>query len=67
MQIITRKSNRRLDKVTKIVGNISNNQGDIAIIETKHKAHVSDVEKLINKNIITLKNYILNTKIIINI
>jgi hypothetical protein len=91
------KSDRRLDKVAKLVGNISNNQGDIAeeffynslkakpsvaginydfieanahrsknkiedeydillvngkdiaIIETKYKAHTSDVEKLINK------------------
>jgi len=91
------KSDRRLDKVAKLVGNISNNQGDIAeeffynsladkptlsginydfidknvtrrkdkvedeydillvngkdiaIIETKYKAHTSDVEKLVNK------------------
>ncbi len=91
------KSDRRLDKLGKLVGNISNNQGDIAeeffynslkakpsmaginydfidknvtrsknniedeydillvngkdiaIIETKYKAHTSDVEKLINK------------------
>ncbi|MEA1920678.1 MAG: hypothetical protein U9N52_12625 [Campylobacterota bacterium] len=91
------KSDRRLDKVAKLVGNISNNQGDIAeeffwntishnptiagikydfssknahkrvgdiedeydillvngkdvaIIETKYKAHVSDIEKLITK------------------
>jgi phage anti-repressor protein len=90
------KSDRRLDKVAKLVGNISNNQGDIAeeffynsfkakptlnnieydfvdknvtrsknkiedeydillvngkdiaIIETKYKAHSSDIEKLIN-------------------
>jgi hypothetical protein len=91
------KSDRRLDKVAKLVGNISNNQGDIAeeffynsfkskltlnnikydfidknvtrnkdniedeydilmvngkdiaIIETKYKAHSNDIEKLINK------------------
>jgi len=91
------KSDRRLDKLGKLVGNISNNQGDIAeeffynslkikpsmaginydfidknvtrsknniedeydillvngkdiaIIETKYKAHTSDIEKLINK------------------
>jgi len=91
------KSDRRLDKVAKLIGNISNNQGDIAeeffwnsisanptingikydyadknrhkkvgniedeydillvngkdiaIIETKYKAHTSDIEKLINK------------------
>jgi len=91
------KSDRRLDKVAKLVGNISNNQGDIAeeffynsmkakpslaginydfidknvtrsknniedeydillvngkdiaIIETKYKAHTSDIEKLVNK------------------
>jgi len=91
------KSDRRLDKVTKLVGNISNNQGDIAeeffynslknkptlngikydfidknatrsknkiedeydillvngkdiaIIETKYKAHINDIEKLKNK------------------
>jgi len=91
------KSDRRLDRVAKLVGNISNNQGDIAeeffynslkakpslnginydfvdknvtrsknkiedeydillvngkdiaIIETKYKAHTSDIEKLITK------------------
>ena len=91
------KSDRRLDKVAKLVGNISNNQGDIAeeffynslsskptlngiqydfceknttrkkgniedeydilmingkdiaIIETKYKAHANDIEKLANK------------------
>jgi hypothetical protein len=91
------KSDRRLDKVAKLVGNISNNQGDIAeeffwntlssnpilagikydfstknahkrvgdiedeydillvngkdiaIIETKYKAHTSDIQKLVNK------------------
>jgi len=91
------KSDRRLDKVTKMLGNMGNNQGDvaeeffynsleakpslaginydfidknitrskkglrdefdivlvngkdIAIIETKYKAHISDVEKLVNK------------------
>ena len=91
------KSDRRLDKVAKLVGNISNNQGDIAeeffynsladkpslaginydfidknvtrrknkiedeydillvngkdiaIIETKYKAHQKDVDRLINK------------------
>ena len=91
------KSDRRLDKVAKLVGNISNNQGDIAeeffynslsskpilaginydfceknttrkkgdvedeydillvngndvaIIETKYKAHSKDIDKLINK------------------
>ena len=91
------KSDRRLDKVTKMLGNMGNNQGDvaeeffynsleakpslaginydfidknitrskkglrdefdivlvngkdIAIIETKYKAHTSDVEKLVNK------------------
>ena len=91
------KSDRRLDKVSKMLGNIGNNQGDVAeeffynslkskptlagidydfiepnahrsknkiedeydillvngkdvaIIETKYKAHTSDVEKLMNK------------------
>jgi len=91
------RADKRLDKVAKLVGNISNNQGDIAeeffynslsakpifaginydfidknttrrknnvedkydilmvngkdiaIIETKYKAHVSDIEKLIHK------------------
>jgi hypothetical protein len=91
------KSDRRLDKVTKMLGNMGNNQGDVAeeffynslevkpslaginydfidknitrskkglrdefdivlvngkditIIETKYKAHTSDVEKLVNK------------------
>lgn len=91
------KSDRRLDKLGKLVGNISNNQGDIAeeffynslkakpsmaginydfiepnahrsrnniedeydillvngkdvaIIETKYKAHITDIEKLVNK------------------
>jgi phage anti-repressor protein len=91
------KSDRRLDRVAKLVGNISNNQGDIAeeffynsmkakpslagidydfidknvtrsknniedeydillvngkdiaIIETKYKAHTSDIEKLVTK------------------
>jgi hypothetical protein len=91
------KSDRRLDKVAKLVGNISNNQGDIAeeffynslkakpsmaginydfidknvtrsknkiedeydillvngkdiaIVEVKYKAHLNDIEKLINK------------------
>ncbi len=97
------KSDRRLDKLGKLVGNISNNQGDIAeeffynslkakpsmaginydfidknvtrsknniedeydillvngkdiaIIETKYKAHTSDVEKLINKKYTNFK------------
>jgi len=99
------KSDRRLDKVAKLVGNISNNQGDIAeeffynslahqpslaginydfvdknvtrhsksaniqdefdivlingkdvaIIETKYKAHTADIEKLINKKYTNFK------------
>ncbi len=97
------KSDRRLDKVTKMLGNMGNNQGDvaeeffynsleskptlaginydfidknahrskdniedeydillvngkdIAIIETKYKAHTSDIEKLINKKYTNFK------------
>ena len=99
------KSDRRLDKVAKLVGNISNNQGDIAeeffynslkakptlaginydfidknitrsknkiedeydillvngkdiaIIETKYKAHANDIEKLVNKAKEQLETY----------
>jgi len=97
------KSDRRLDKLGKLVGNIANNQGDIAeeffynslkakpslgginydfiepnahrsknniedeydillvngndiaIIETKYKAHISDIEKLIHKKYTNFK------------
>jgi len=97
LEVSQEKSDRRLDKVTKMLGNMGNNQGDvaeeffynsleakpslaginydfidknitrskkglrdefdivlvngkdIAIIETKYKAHTADVEKLVNK------------------
>jgi len=97
MEASQEKADRRLDKIAKMLGNIGNNQGDvaeeffynslesnpslaginydfieqnahrnkkglrdeydillvngtdIAIIETKYKAHTSDIEKLVNK------------------
>ena len=40
------------------------NGTELALIETKYKAHKNDIDELVNKNIKTLKNYIQSIKII---